>query len=98
MRVFKPCVPGIEPRQPFHSPLWHSKSACIYDCFSVPLFGQNSTITTACATGTQTIGEAAELIRRGSADVMITGGTEALIHDFSIAGFCAMRASADEFQ
>ena len=54
--------------------------------------GPNSTIVTACATGTQTIGEAAELIRRGKADVVITGGTESLIKDYSIAGFCAMRA------
>ncbi len=54
--------------------------------------GPNSTIVTACATGTQTIGEAAELIWSGKADVVITGGTEALIEDYSIAGFCAMRA------
>jgi beta-ketoacyl-acyl-carrier-protein synthase II len=54
--------------------------------------GPNSTIVTACATGTQTIGEAAELIWKGEADVVITGGTEALIEDYSIAGFCAMRA------
>lgn len=54
--------------------------------------GPNSTIVTACATGTQAIGEAAELIRRGVADIVITGGTEALIRDFSIGGFCAMRA------
>jgi len=54
--------------------------------------GPNSTIVTACATGTQVIGEASEFIRRGVADVVITGGTEALIKDFSIGGFCAMRA------
>ncbi|HEX9027689.1 MAG TPA: beta-ketoacyl-ACP synthase II, partial [Anaerolineales bacterium] len=54
--------------------------------------GPNSTITTACATGTQTVGEAAEYIRRGVADVVITGGTEALIRDFAIGGFCSMRA------
>lgn len=54
--------------------------------------GPNSTIVTACATGTQTIGEAAELIWTGKADIVITGGTEALIEDYSIAGFCAMRA------
>jgi 3-oxoacyl-[acyl-carrier-protein] synthase II len=54
--------------------------------------GPNSTIVTACATGTQTIGEAAELIRHGKADVVISGGTESLIKDYSIAGFCAMRA------
>lgn len=54
--------------------------------------GPNATITTACATGTQVIGESAEVIRRGAADVVITGGTEALIQDFSIGGFSAMRA------
>src|SRR4030043_1218187 len=54
--------------------------------------GPNSTIVTACATGTQTIGEAAEMIRRGKADVVISGGTESLIKDYSVAGFCAMRA------
>jgi 3-oxoacyl-(acyl-carrier-protein) synthase len=52
--------------------------------------GPNNTISTACATGTQAIGEAAELIRRGAADIVITGGVEALIKDFAIAGFCAM--------
>lgn len=54
--------------------------------------GPNCTITTACATSTQAIGEAAELIRRGAADVVITGGTEAMIRDFAIVGFIAMRA------
>lgn len=54
--------------------------------------GQNSTVVTACAAGTQAVGEAAEYIRRGACDLVITGGTEALIRDFSIAGFCAMRA------
>lgn len=54
--------------------------------------GQNSTIATACATGTQAVGEATELIRRGAADIVITGGTEALIKDFAIGGFSSMRA------
>ena len=54
--------------------------------------GRNNTIATACATGTQTIGEAAEMIRFGHADVVIAGGTEALIRDFSIGGFSSMRA------
>ena len=54
--------------------------------------GPNATITTACATGTQTIGEAMEFIRRGAADVVIAGGTDALIRFFSIVGFIAMRA------
>jgi beta-ketoacyl-acyl-carrier-protein synthase II len=54
--------------------------------------GPNSTITTACATGTQAIGEGTELIRRGAADIVITGGTESLIRDFAIGGFSSMRA------
>jgi 3-oxoacyl-[acyl-carrier-protein] synthase II len=54
--------------------------------------GPNSTVVTACATGTQTVGEGAEFIRRGAADIVIAGGTEALVKDYSIAGFAVMRA------
>lgn len=54
--------------------------------------GPTLTLTTACATGTQTVGEGAKLIQRGDADTVIVGGTEALVRDFSIAGFSAMRA------
>ena len=54
--------------------------------------GPNCTVTPAGATGTQAVGEAAEHIRRGVADVVLTGGTEALISDFTIGGFSAMRA------
>lgn len=53
--------------------------------------GPNYTVTNACATSTHAIGEACELIRRNAADVVITGGTEALIRDFAIVGFIAMR-------
>lgn len=59
--------------------------------------GPNITITTACATGTQAIGEAFELIRNGRADYVITGGTESVIHDFAIGGFCVMRALPTTF-
>ena len=59
--------------------------------------GPNSTITTACATGTQAVGEGAEFIRRGVADVVIAGGTEGLIRDFAIGGFCSMRALATSY-
>ena len=54
--------------------------------------GPNSTISTACATGAQAIGEATEVIRRGAADLVISGGTESVIRDFAIGGFSAMRA------
>jgi 3-oxoacyl-(acyl-carrier-protein) synthase len=59
--------------------------------------GPNTTITTACATGTQTVGEAAQAIRNGWADVIVAGGTEAIILHFIIAGFSAMRALPTNF-
>jgi beta-ketoacyl-acyl-carrier-protein synthase II len=59
--------------------------------------GPISTVVAACATGTQTIGEAAEFIRRGAADVMFAGGVEGLIHHAAIAGFGAMRALSTHF-
>ena len=59
--------------------------------------GPISTIVAACATGAQTIGEAAELIRRGRADIMLAGGVEGLVHVASIGGFCAMRVLATKF-
>ncbi len=54
--------------------------------------GPNCTITTACATSTQAVGEGVEMIRRGIADIVISGGTEAMIRDFAVVGFIAMRA------
>jgi 3-oxoacyl-[acyl-carrier-protein] synthase II len=55
------------------------------------LEGYNSTITTACAAGTQAVGEAAEVIRRGAAQVMIAGGTESSDSLLGMAGFVSMR-------
>ncbi|MBY6273358.1 MAG: beta-ketoacyl-[acyl-carrier-protein] synthase II, partial [Bacillaceae bacterium] len=54
--------------------------------------GVNSCTVTACATGTNSIGDAFKVIQRGDADVMITGGTEAPITKIAIAGFCANTA------
>ena len=59
--------------------------------------GPISTVTAACATGTQAIGEALELIRRGRVHTVITGGVEGLIHQAAIAGFGAMRALSTAF-
>lgn len=58
------------------------------------LRGYSNTITTACAAGTQAIGDATEVIRRGAADVMLAGGTEAGVSEIGLAGFSAMRALA----
>ncbi len=54
--------------------------------------GPISTIVAACASGTQAVGEALDLIRNGRADMAIAGGVEGLVHESSIAGFAAMRA------
>jgi 3-oxoacyl-[acyl-carrier-protein] synthase II len=54
--------------------------------------GPNFGIVSACATGTHAIGEAAHAIRRGDADVMVAGGSEAAITPFAYASFCSMKA------
>jgi len=54
--------------------------------------GPNFSVVSACATGGHSIGEAWETIRRGDADVMIAGGTEAVGHEALIGGFASMRA------
>jgi len=54
--------------------------------------GYNSTATTACAASNQAMGEALEVIRRGAADVVLAGGTEAGISQLGLAGFAVMRA------
>jgi 3-oxoacyl-[acyl-carrier-protein] synthase II len=54
--------------------------------------GPNSCVTTACATGTNSIGDAYHILRRGDADAMIAGGTEACITPLGMAGFCAARS------
>ncbi|WP_042349508.1 beta-ketoacyl-ACP synthase II [Bacillus massiliigorillae] len=54
--------------------------------------GVNSCTVTACATGTNSIGDAFKVIQRGDADAMVTGGTEAPITKMSVAGFCANTA------
>lgn len=54
--------------------------------------GPVSTVVTACATGTNAIGDAFKVIQRGDADVMICGGAEAAVRPTGMAGFCTMRA------
>ena len=54
--------------------------------------GPNGATVTACATGTNSIGDAYKIIERGQADVMISGGTESPITEMGVAGFQANRA------
>ena len=57
--------------------------------------GVNYAISSSCATGTHTIGDAAEVILRDQADVIVAGGTEAVVMPVVLAGFCTMRALVD---
>lgn len=54
--------------------------------------GPNSAVSTACATGNHSIGDAFKIIQRGEADAMIAGGAEAVITPLGIGGFNAMKA------
>jgi 3-oxoacyl-[acyl-carrier-protein] synthase II len=63
---------------------------------SLGIKGPNYAPVSACATGSHAVGEAAEIIRRGDADAILAGGTEACIHPLILAGFTAMRGLAAE--
>ena len=56
------------------------------------LLGYNTTVVTACAAGTQALGDAANVIRNGQADIVISGGTEAGFCQLGLGGFAVMRA------
>lgn len=85
---------GLSRVNPFHV----AASLCNMPAHHVSLRfqcqGYNSTVVTACASGTQGIGEGAEVIRRGAADLVLAGGIEGLIHELTIGGFTAMRVLA----
>jgi beta-ketoacyl-acyl-carrier-protein synthase II len=63
---------------------------------SLGIRGPNYAVVSACATGSHAVGEAAELIKRGDADAVLAGGTEACITPLILAGFTAMRGLAVE--
>jgi 3-oxoacyl-[acyl-carrier-protein] synthase II len=63
---------------------------------SLGITGPNYAVVSACATGSHTIGEGAELIKRGGADAVLAGGAESCMHPLILAGFSAMRGLAVE--
>ena len=77
---------------PFFFPMTLPNIAAAQVSVAYGLQGYSATMVTACAAGTQGVGEAAEVIRRGAADVMIAGGVEAGISQMGLAGFSVMRA------
>lgn len=77
---------------PFFFPMVLPNMAAANVSRFVGAHGYNSTATTACAASNQAIGEALGVIRRGIADVVLAGGTEAGISQLGLAGFAVMRA------
>ncbi len=83
---------GPERVSPFLIPMMISDNAAGNIAIRIGARGPNMALATACASGTNALGEAAEMIRRGSADVMIAGGAEAAITSLSMAGMNVMTA------
>lgn len=83
---------GPERVSPFLIPMMISDSASGMLAIRLGARGPNMALATACASGTNALGESAEMIRRGSADVMIAGASEAAIAAVSMAGMNVMTA------
>jgi 3-oxoacyl-[acyl-carrier-protein] synthase II len=83
---------GVGRMSPYYIPMMLVNMASANISHTFKLTGYTNTCVTACAAGTQSIGEAAEVIRRGAADVIVTGGTEAGICEIGMGGFSTMRA------
>jgi 3-oxoacyl-[acyl-carrier-protein] synthase II len=90
MRVFMDRGPTRV--SPFLVPMMIPDTAGGMIAIHLGLRGPNIAVVTACATGTNTVGEGAELIRRGQADVILAGGSEAAIIPIAMAGLGVMTA------
>src|SRR5436190_17143069 len=87
---------GADRVSPFFLPNVLVDSASGQVAITLGIRGPNYAVVSACATGSHAVGEGAELIKRGDADVILAGGTEACMHPLILAGFCAMRGLAVE--
>ena len=83
---------GPDRVSPFLVPMMLPDTAAGQVAIQFGLRGPNMAIVTACASGNNAIGEATECIRRGAADVMVTGGAEAGVTPLAVAGFNSMTA------
>ncbi len=77
---------------PLYAPMVIPNMAGASVAMQFHLRGPNTTVTTACAASTQTLGDATRMIQRGEADVMLAGGTEASLCEVGIGAFNAIRA------
>jgi len=83
---------GPERVSPFLVPMMIADSAAGLLAIRTGARGPNMAITSACATGTNVVGEASEMIQRGAADVMVAGSSESAIVELTIAGLNVMTA------
>lgn len=77
---------------PFMIPLLIVNEAAGNIAIALGAKGPNSCVATACASGSHSIGDAFRIIQYGSADVMVTGGTESCISLMGLGGFCSLKA------
>lgn len=77
---------------PFFVPMMIANMAAGQTAIRYGLRGPNSTVVTACASSANAIGEALRILQRGEADLMVTGGSEAVFVPLAFAGFCSMKA------
>lgn len=83
---------GPERVSPFLVPMMLPDTAAGMVAIHLGVRGPNMAIVSACASGTNALGEAAEIIRRGSAEVIISGGTESVLVPIAMAGLGVMTA------
>ncbi|MGG0719097.1 beta-ketoacyl-ACP synthase II [Robertmurraya massiliosenegalensis] len=83
---------GYRRVSPFFVPMMIPDMAAGQVSITLGARGFNSCTVTACATGTNSIGDAFKVIQRGAADAMVSGGSEAPISRMAMAGFCANKA------
>lgn len=83
---------------PFFMPIILTNLAAGQVSIALGFKGYTSTVSTACAAANQAISEAMQVIRRGDADVMVTGGTEAGITAIGVAGFAVMKALTSYYE
>ena len=83
---------GPDRVSPFLVPMMLADTAPGIVAIKLGIRGPNLAVITACATGSNTIGEAAEMIRRGSADAILAGGAEAAVVPLALAGLGVMNA------
>ena len=83
---------GFRKTNPLFIPMMIGNMGSGHLAIKYGLMGHNTTVTTACASGTHAIGDAYRIIKHGYADAMLTGGAEAALTPLSLSGFCGLQA------